>query len=121
MRTTHDIADLIASLAKAQGVSVNGMLLECGAGISLVSNLRQGKIPSSYRLKLVADYFNVSIDYLLSGQDSSPSDDAPDDIIFVVPTKLKNLLSDLTPEELDEVTEFAKFIKARQKSIKKKN
>ena len=116
MRSTHEIADLITRLAKAKGVSVNGALIDSGAGMALVNNLKKGQVPSAYRLKLVADFFGVTVDYLLVDEESTGADSTLDKITCVVPLKLGVTLGNLTQKELDEVAQFAQFIEMRRKN-----
>ena len=66
MRNAQEMAEVITLLARKKGVSVNKMVLECGAGKSLIDNMKRGRDPSASKLKLVADYLGVTVDYLLT-------------------------------------------------------
>lgn len=47
------------------GISVNQMLIESGAGKSLVDNMKKGRNPSIDRIYMVASFLHTSSDYLL--------------------------------------------------------
>jgi transcriptional regulator with XRE-family HTH domain len=51
----------VASIAKA--------LIESGAGKDLLVNMRKGQTPSVDKFKLLADYLDCSVDYLLGRTD----------------------------------------------------
>lgn len=55
----------IEKLSKIKGVSKTKALTDSGAGKDLVSNVKKGQNPSIDKLERLADYFNVSVDYLL--------------------------------------------------------
>lgn len=62
---TQIIVDRITELCKIKKVSVNQMLKETNLNKSLVDNLKRGSIPSVDKMVVVADYFSVSVDYLI--------------------------------------------------------
>lgn len=59
----------ISSLSLKNQTSVNKALVDSGAGKDLIANLKKGQIPSIEKLMIIADYFGVSIDYLLGRTD----------------------------------------------------
>ena len=58
-------ADRIKLLCDKVGISVNKMLVDSTAGARTYHNILAGSHPSSDKLAKIADYFNVSTDYLL--------------------------------------------------------
>jgi len=77
--------------------------------------------------KKLASVLGVSAYYLLTGREMQDVN-APPRPTFVIPPELKDVKvafsggkSDLTQEEVDEVAEFVKFLKARRESRKKGN
>jgi transcriptional regulator with XRE-family HTH domain len=70
------IAEKIQSLADSKGVSISQMLKACGAQQNFMNHIaNQGSIPAVNRLVPIADYFGVSVDYLI-GHDASKADDS---------------------------------------------
>ena len=65
--------------------------------------------PSGDRLKAVADYFGVSIDYLTGRTDNPKMDDE-------APTLLAaHIDDDLSEEEMEEVLQYIEFIRSKHK------
>ena len=66
--------DRIEKLLIDTGISKKTMLNDLSLGINTFSNWKnRGTIPSGETLQKIADYFNVSVDYLL-GKGSTPSE-----------------------------------------------
>ena len=57
------------ALAKSQGLSRNKLLLACGVK-EYVGNLQKGRLPKVDTIDKIADYCNVSVDYLLGRTDN---------------------------------------------------
>lgn len=75
--------EIVKELCKKQGISLNVLEEKLGLGKNSLYGLKRNQ-PSADRLQEIADYFNVSTDYLL-GRTNNPkiasSDDNSDDII----------------------------------------
>ena len=56
----------LKSLCKENDISVNQALLQSGVGKDFVSNAKRGSVPSAVKIQRLAEFFNVSADYLLS-------------------------------------------------------
>lgn len=61
--------DRIKELAQRQGLSINLLEEKLGYSRNTIYNLKNSK-PSTERISEIADYFNVSTDYLLGRTDS---------------------------------------------------
>ena len=59
----------IKSLCKEYGISMNKLEETLGFGKSYISKLRNST-PNNTKIKKIADYFNVSVDYLMTGNES---------------------------------------------------
>lgn len=86
--------DRIKELAKKQGLSINSLEEKLGYSRNTIYNLKNSK-PSTERISEIADYFNVSTDYLL-GRTDNPAI-ASDDTI-----------ADYTSDDLRKMAENAK-------------
>ena len=62
----------IKILAKKQGISLNTLEERVGLGKNYIYSLKNKKTPSAEHIAKIADYFNVSTDYLL-GRTDNPS------------------------------------------------
>ena len=58
------------SLCKEKKVSKQGACLECGMSRTAWNKWRDGSIPSGENLQALADYFHVTTDYLLTGDET---------------------------------------------------
>ena len=70
MNSSQMVAETIESLAKNKGVSVSVMLIELGMNKNALFTMKNsGYLPRVESLCKFADYFNISIDYLLGRTD----------------------------------------------------
>lgn len=65
------LIDRIKELSQAKSISATKALQESGAGKDFIANLKKGQAPSIEKIAIVADYFNVSVDYLLGKEETS--------------------------------------------------
>lgn len=82
-KTMFSTFEIVKELCKKQGISLNVLEEKLGLGKNSLYGLKRNQ-PSADRLQEIADYFNVSIDYLLGRTDNpkiASSDDSSDDII----------------------------------------
>lgn len=91
-----------ADLAEVLGVSK-------GAVAMWETNKRE---PDSLMLKKIANYFNVSLDYLLDNEQklTEPKNNKKDDIKIA----LFNSSDDITDEMFEEVKQYAEMVKLRE-------
>ncbi|MCM1236201.1 MAG: helix-turn-helix domain-containing protein [Ruminococcus flavefaciens] len=72
------IADLITSECKKKNVKIASLLQECNINHSFISDIRhKNRAPSVDKISVIADYLNVSVDYLL-GRTDEPHTEATD-------------------------------------------
>ena len=60
----NDLYERIQALSKGKGITIASLERECGLGNATIKKWGTST-PSVDRLSKVADYFNVSVDYLL--------------------------------------------------------
>ncbi len=63
----------ILSLCKQRGISITRLSVEIGVGNSAPTKWKRGSIPRMDTLEKIADYFGVSVSFLLSSHDSPDS------------------------------------------------
>lgn len=63
------VYNTIASLCETSGIAVTALEKELGFGRGSIGKLKNGGSMSSARLQKIAGYFNVSIDYLMTGKE----------------------------------------------------
>lgn len=64
------IEQRIVYIAKKLGLSKNKLLMNANMGKNLFDNMKRGTIPSVEKIHIIADYLNVSVDYLLGRTDN---------------------------------------------------
>lgn len=96
--------DRIKELAKKEGLSINLLEEKLGYSRNTIYNLKNSK-PSTERISEIADYFNVSTDYLLGRTDNPAiaSDDNTNKYLGPAETELvaafRNQTQNMTEEE----------------------
>ncbi|MBR0485670.1 MAG: helix-turn-helix transcriptional regulator [Oscillospiraceae bacterium] len=59
-------------LCHQAGITKTNLFTDCGLNKNVISNLKNGSVPSVDKIAIIADYFNCSIDYLL-GRSEMPN------------------------------------------------
>lgn len=75
MYNSHNIATNIKNVAKTKNVIIKDMLTELGLGSNSMSSMYHGKMPASDSLAKIADYLDVSVDYLLGRPEKGLNED----------------------------------------------
>lgn len=101
--------DRIKELAKKQGLSINSLEEKLGYSRNTIYNLKNSK-PSTERISEIADYFNVSTDYLL-GRTDNPAIASDDTIAGYTSDDLRKMAENaktfdgkpLTDDDIDAI------------------
>ena len=106
----------IKSLAKKQGISLNTLEDRVGLGKNYIYSLKNKKTPSAEHISKIADYFNVSTDYLLGRTDNpviaKDTVTTPDGrIVDLSNLRERVVLFDGKPLSDDDVDKIAQIIK----------
>ena len=65
--TTYEI---IAKLCNQHGIAITALEKELGFGRGYIGKFRtKGTVPTATKLQQIADYFGVSVDYLMTGEE----------------------------------------------------
>lgn len=110
--------DKYEMLCKEKGKTPTGVAVELGIGRATVSYWKSGKTPKQVILNKIAEYFDVTTDYLLgNSNDRKPinTDITDNDIKFA----LFGGDGEITDEMYDDVKKFAQFIKEKYENDKK--
>ena len=70
MYNSQEIAQRIKFMAKEKRVSVAQLLIECGLGKNTIVKMGNGTDILSQNLAKIADYLEISVDYLLGRKDT---------------------------------------------------
>ena len=102
-----DIVNRIVELMCQNGISAHKLEVSAGLSISSIQAWKNGKAkPSVDAIKKIAEYFNVSTDYLLLGVKTTLSEEEK---------QLVSLIAQLTDEEVKELSKFVDYIISKRK------
>ncbi|MGN0452118.1 MAG: helix-turn-helix domain-containing protein [Acutalibacteraceae bacterium] len=108
------------SLCKQKGKSVTAVGNEIGISKTTISYWRNtdGVIPKQDVLVKIANYFGVSVDYLLGNteQKENPAADSDETLMFALYGADNK---DITPAMLEDVRIFAQYIREKRKGENK--
>ncbi|WP_338362771.1 helix-turn-helix transcriptional regulator [Enterococcus faecalis] len=111
-----DLYEKIKLLASEKKMSIRQLEETLGFGNGVINRWRKNTHGSD-KLKKVADYFNISVDYLLGRTDNPNSNNLEEDEIT---TFFRVNTEDLTESEKDqlreELKEYLEFMKSRLKN-----
>ena len=79
--------DVFTDLCERKGVSPNKALIDCGISRTSTAKWREGAIPRGVTLQKLADYFGVTTDYLLTGEDTKKAPSKTGEGVYSVPDK----------------------------------
>ena len=106
-----------AALCKQSNTSPNTVCKELGKSNATATHWKNGSIPKGDILSEIAQYFNVSVDYLL-GRTDEPRQPSLDEQLEGVEFALYGEVKDLTEEQKQDILDFVRFKKA-QNQLKK--
>ena len=102
--------DRIFALLKKNHLNAKTVATAVGHPPSKFTEWKKGRSkPSSDSLRLLADYFGVSVDYLLGRVE------APDDFFTVAANRKGYDIDPLTDEEFEELFLFLGYLRSRKK------
>ena len=93
-------------LCAKRGITMSRAAEDIGRSRSAVNRWKSGAVPGGTTLRKLADYFGVTVDFLLYGK----SDLSFDDFTYA----LHNETRELTPENRQKLLELARFFKQEQ-------
>ena len=109
-------------LCQRQNVSPNAVAKELGISSGAVTEWKKGRVPRHTLLEKIADYFNVSVDYLLGKQDSPlvhtvVSDDNTTQSVELTPQEadLLEKLKQLDDDQAKQMLDYLEFLIQQRK------
>ncbi|WP_130862181.1 helix-turn-helix domain-containing protein [Bacilliculturomica massiliensis] len=98
------VYETILRLSKEKGLSQSALERELDFGRGTISKWKRGSVPSSDKLRKLADYFGVTVDYL-SGREAPSPQTGGDELkaeLFGMPPEM------VTDDMIDKVKQFAR-------------
>lgn len=87
--------DVFTSLCEKKDVSPNKALTDCGISRTSTAKWREGAIPRGITLQKLADYFAVTTDYLLTGEETKKAPDLTEKDRRDVAKMVENIMNDM--------------------------
>lgn len=114
--------EVFVRLCEARGIRPSRVADDLGFSVGTISAWKAGKYtPKQDKLKAIADYFGVSLDYLLTGEEKVTYYDDPETEELAQRMRdnpefrmLFSATKDATPYELRMIYELFKVIKKRE-------
>lgn len=108
--------EIFKKLCDERGTNPTAVALDMGISTSLTSRWKHGGKPRIETLNKIADYFGVSVSYLLGVADD------PDPIALVDPSKksppimekIEEAMQDMTEEELADLEKYIDFLLSKR-------
>ncbi|ECB9650036.1 helix-turn-helix transcriptional regulator [Listeria monocytogenes] len=101
----------IKKLSAKRGITISQLTSELEMGENSIYRWKTQK-PALDKLQKVADYFNVSIDYLVGRTDNPLIDhDVPDEVATIA----AHIDSNATDEDMKKILEYIDFIQQKYK------
>ncbi len=102
--------EIIKQLCQDNNISLSSLALQLGFSRNIFGELKAGRIKSlsADKISKIADYFDVSVDYLLGKSDIPEDDITFDDFSFA----LYNETKELTEGQKKELLNMARYMKA---------
>ena len=105
--------DKYSELCKKKGKSPTGVAIELNVSRATVNYWKNGNVPKQDTLIKIANYFNVSVDYLLGNEkQKNPATDSDEMLMFAL---YGGDNADITPGMLEDVRNFAQHIREKNK------
>lgn len=121
----YNLYENIYALCNERGITPGALCGELGFRRSVLSDLKNGRKKSldTTTLMKIAEYFNVSVDYLLTGEGAKKAP-TPEGERTVSDDDIKFALfggdGEITDAMYDEVKRFAQMVKLREEAEKEK-
>ena len=109
-------ANLIKTLCKEKNVPMSRLLADCGIRKSLIYDMEKRNFtPSVSTFEKIANYLDVSVDYLLGKTDKKekPTADEGDELSELL-SELKGIITDMTENQKDALLDYAKYLKSKE-------
>lgn len=95
----------VAMLAKEKGVTEKQVLLDCNLNKNLFGLWRRGSNPNKATQKILADYFGVSVEYLMGETDDRTQKNSPGQVTEAEGAKkaILDLIDGMSDDQLQKL------------------
>lgn len=95
----------VAALTKEKGITEKQVLLDCKLNKNLFGLWRQGRTPSTATKRVLADYFGVSVEYLMGETDDRTQKNSPGQVTEAKGARkaILDLIDDMSDDQLKKL------------------
>lgn len=97
----------LLSLCSKNRISVTRAVSEMGFATSAPATWKRGKLPSGRSLTKIAEYFGVTVDYLLDGEDKEKAAQSGGENID---EEIIRLFAELSPQEQAALLDYWRYL-----------
>ena len=105
--------DILKDLCDQRNISTYKAATDIGLNRAVVAKWKTGSVPNGQTLAKLATYFDVTVDYLMTGSDAQPQ--KPEVSEEDIKVALFGGDEDVTDEDWNQVKNFVDFIKSTKK------
>lgn len=110
MYVSQEIAERIKDIAKCKGVQLKDMFSALGIGSNTMQNMKTS-MPKTDTIARIADYLDVSVDYLLGRETKTPPEFLT---LRATRDEWAEILNSMTDENLIRLRDYAKLLLLQQ-------
>ena len=101
----------VKSICKERKIAISKLEKDCGFGNAYIAGLKKGSIPDD-RLKIISEYLDLSVEYLMTGEEASLYTDKNSDLLIEI---TKNITND--PDFAERITRYMSLLNENKKSV----
>lgn len=105
--------DKFVQILQTKGISAYKLSKDTGITQGMISYWKNGeRMPSAKNLNILADYFNVTVDYLLGETDEKKS--ASTDSVDTEGLEVLKQIRELSPEKQKQIFDYVRFLSTQK-------
>lgn len=113
------LVDNLKKVCVQKNISINKCLTESRAGKNFISNITAGSEPALSKITLLADYLNISTDYLLGITENLTTTNDSEVNQSPIRIEVEKLINQLSPEMLEvEFSHLRSLLEIQDKNNK---
>ena len=107
MINSQELANSIKEIAKSKKIAIGKMLSDCGLSVNTLSSMQSGGYyPRLEAIAKIADYLNVSVDYLLGKSEQKEKPSTDDEEL----NRLLKITDNLSDENLQKLLDYGNLL-----------
>ena len=105
--------EFVRSLCKEQGIAVSQLEKDCGFSNGYLNPKKMSKLPYD-RAVTIADYLDIPVELILTGEETKPRPPRQPDILDRVDVAFYGDYKELTPDDQETVRDMVRLMRQRR-------